>query len=104
MTILDYDKREPACPTCGAARLIFITDAPRIRPVGRSVQYRCKPCAIAEAEPAGDPIVVIRHCERRYLPPAWESEKRPDPAHLKAARERMKNTRGKAMSDAVQRV
>ena len=34
MTILDYDKREKKCPICNAARLIFITDAPKTRPIG----------------------------------------------------------------------
>lgn len=79
MTICDYDKRENKCPVCKTERLIFITDAPKIRPVGKSVQYRCKDCATEEATTAGDPIELVRHCERRHVPPAWNSDRRPQP-------------------------
>lgn len=85
MTITDYDRREKACPICNAHRLIFITDAPHLRPIGKSVQYRCKDCAIREAEIGNDPLEIVRHVERRALANAWEDD-RASPHHANACR------------------
>jgi len=84
MTILDYDRREKRCPVCNKESLIFITDAPNLRPIGKTVQYRCKDCAIREAEVGSDPLYVIQHRERKHVPCAWKTNRRPDqPTHLR---------------------
>lgn len=91
MTVIDTDKREKACPECGAARLIFITYAPKLRPEGKSVQYRCRDCAIAEAAGAPDPLVVLQHGERRGLPEAWRNDRCGEqPERLKQALQKRK--------------
>jgi len=75
MTILDYDRLEKSCPRCGAkGRLIFITDAPEQRPVGATVQNRCKPCAIEEAQNVGEGPAVRNTCEAQALGKAWRTE------------------------------
>ncbi len=84
MTVYDFDHRQKTCPVCRQARLIHIVTAPNLWPVGDTVRYRCKDCATAEAEAGGDPLDVIRHCQRRHVPPAWKNDRKPDtPAHLK---------------------
>lgn len=102
MTILDYDKREKSCPVCKEARLIFITDAPKIRPEGKTVLYRCKDCATKEAETAGDPLVVLSHPERSYLSGAWRRDQRATPKVPITSQQTSKVTRAATPSDAIQ--
>ncbi len=82
MTIYDVDKREKCCPSCKQERLIFIVTAPNLWPRGDDVRYRCKPCAIQEAEAAGEALAVFQHRERSHLAHAWKHERMPSPAHL----------------------
>ena len=94
MTVYDTDRREKTCPACGEGRLIFIVTAPKLWPVGDTVRYRCKDCAIAEAEAGGDPLTVFQHGERRGLQEAWRRDRAGDlPAHLKPHVEKRKGAR-----------
>jgi hypothetical protein len=102
MTIADYDKREKQCPVCKEERLIFITYAPKIRPEGKTVLYRCKDCAIAEADAANDPIALMSHPERSHLSGAWKRDHRAAPKVPINTQPAAKVTRAEGISDAVQ--
>lgn len=70
MTILDFERGEKKCPVCNKARLLFITDAPKIRPAGKTVEYRCRDCAVREAKEASDPITM-----RQSVEPTWNADR-----------------------------